>query len=260
MYQTCPKCQYERQASDTSDSDTCPACGLIFSKWLKQQFSQPAEQPRAGNFQPTSSEIDESRIGATVIELKRLLFQTEAPANSLVLYARALLFLGFAIWGVYFITLDFETNAIGQSFMHVINLVFHEAGHVIFKLFGNTFLIFLGGTLGQLLMPLVVMIAFLWTNRDPFGASFGLWWLGQSFMDCAPYINDARALELILLGGGTGMDKPGMHDWNNILLDLGMLRYDHTIATWFDTVGSVIVLLAIAWGGYILLQQYRQMA
>ncbi|MDZ7736751.1 MAG: hypothetical protein U5P41_12120 [Gammaproteobacteria bacterium] len=103
----------------------------------------------------------------------------------------------------------------------------------------------------------MVILVLLFTNRDPFGAAFGLWWLGQSFMDCAPYINDARALELQLLGGGTGADRPGMHDWENILLDLDMIEYDHQIATLFDTIGAFLVLLAIAWAGYILYRQYQ---
>jgi len=49
-------------------------------------------------------------------------------------------------------------------------------------------------------------------------------------MDAAPYINDARAGQLILRGGVTGRDQPGYHDWENILRDLGWLQYDHTIA------------------------------
>ena len=65
------------------------------------------------------------------------------------------------------------------------------------------------GTLGQLLMPLTVMVALIWKNQDNFGASIGLWWLAQSVMDVAPYVNDARAGRLMLLGGVTGQQWPG---------------------------------------------------
>jgi hypothetical protein len=74
------------------------------------------------------------------------------------------------------------------------------------------FLHVLGGTLGQLLMPLIVMISFVFYQQDNFGGSIGLWWLGQSFMDCAPYVDDARAGELVLLGGTTGQETPYVHD------------------------------------------------
>lgn len=255
MYQTCPKCEYERSDKDDVNADICPACGLIFSKWLKQQYSDPANQPRAASF--GRDDGSDGRLGATVAELRQLILHAEPARDPITLYARLALLAGFTVWGLYFIALDFQTNAIGQSFMHTINLVFHEAGHIIFGIFGSHFLGTLGGTLGQLLMPLVVMLVLLFTNRDPFGAAFGLWWLGQSFMDCAPYINDAQALELQLLGGGTGADKPGMHDWENILLDLGMIEYDHQIATLFDTIGAFLVLLAIAWAGYILYRQHQ---
>ncbi len=254
MYQTCPKCGHQRSPADDHHTDTCPACGLIFSKWLKQQYAQ-AEQPRAANFdtEPDSG----GRLTATAMELQQLLFTVDAPRDAISFWGRVLLLLAFSVWGAYFISLDFESNAIGQSFMHAINLVFHEAGHVIFMIFGSHFITTLGGTLGQLLMPTIVMAVMLFVQRDPFAAALGLWWLGQSFMDCAPYINDARALELPLLGGGTGADKPGMHDWENILLDLGMIEYDHQIAHLFDGIGSVLILMAIAWGCYILFRQWQ---
>ena len=86
---------------------------------------------------------------------------------------------------------------------------------------------------------------------------FGLWWFGQSLMDCAPYINDARDLQLMLLGGGTGADRPGVHDWENILTSLGLLQHERKIAWMADALGSLMVMLALAWGGYILYLQYR---
>ncbi len=49
---------------------------------------------------------------------------------------------------------------ISESFMHRVNLVFHEAGHVIFMPFGR-FLSILGGTLGQWLIPFIVLCSFV---------------------------------------------------------------------------------------------------
>lgn len=255
MYQTCPKCRYERSSQDNGDHGVCPACGLIYAKWLKQQYAT-SDQPRAANF--IQDNEAGSRLGATLAESRQLIFHINPARDRLELHGRLLLLLGFAAWGIHFIFLDFETNAIGDSFMHTINLVFHEAGHVIFGIFGSHFLMTLGGTLGQLLMPLIVMLSLLIARRDPFGAAVGMWWLGQSFMDCAPYINDARSLQLILLGGGTGADKPGMHDWENILLDLDLIEYEHRIAAIFDALGSLLLILALLWAGYIVCREYRQ--
>lgn len=76
-------------------------------------------------------------------------------------------------------------------------------------------------------------------------------------MDVAPYINDARARQLPLLGGGDGQDRPWMHDWYNILSDLHMLSRDHALASLVDMLGELLVLLSLVWGGYLLWQQFR---
>ena len=119
---------------------------------------------------------------------------------------------------------------------------------------------YLGGSLMQVLMPMGVTFAFLWQNRDPFGASIGLWWTGVSLMDLAPYIGDARVMQLTLLGGGTGADRPGMHDWNSLLGQLGLLEYDRALAWLTDVCGELTVLAALAWGGSILWRQHRMLA
>ena len=41
-----------------------------------------------------------------------------------------------------------------NSFLHLINLLFHEAGHIIFSPFGQ-FMTMLGGSLMQVLVPIV---------------------------------------------------------------------------------------------------------
>ena len=117
----------------------------------------------------------------------------------------------------------------------------------------------LGGTLGQLLIPLLFVGAFLLKNRDPFGASVCLWWVGENFIDIAPYINDARALDLIVLGGVTGKEVDGYHEWQNILGTLGWLEYDHTLATSSFWCGGALMSTAVVWGGCILYLQYKNL-
>lgn len=164
-------------------------------------------------------------------------------------WSRAGLYLVLFIWGWMFILMDFETNEISSSFWHSINLGFHEAGHVLFGVFGR-FMGALGGTLGQLLAPAILMLLFIFKNRDYFAASLALWWLGQSFMDCAPYINDALAMRLNLVFGD-------IHDWYYLLNQLGVIRYHHGIAMAFDWTGTLIMLAAMLWGGLLLFFQHQ---
>jgi hypothetical protein len=140
----------------------------------------------------------------------------------------------------------------------LINLPFHEAGHVIFMPFGR-FMTILGGTLGQILMPIICLGTFIVKTRDPFGASVALWWTSESLMDIAPYINDARALDLLLLGGVTGKETDG-HDWNNILTMLDLLEWDHRLAHLTNNLGIMLMLVSLAWGGRLLLYHYRRLS
>jgi hypothetical protein len=195
--------------------------------------------------------------GETFIRrLLGILLYVPERTEGIVLAGRAFLFVIFFIWGWTFIFMSVQSNEIGHSFMHNINLVFHEAGHVIFRPFGH-FMTIMGGSLMQLLVPGVVIVALIWKNRDNFGASVGLWWFSQSMMDLAPYIYDARAGQLMLLGGVTGQDMPGIHDWRNILTDLNLLEFDHAIAAVVDFTGEMLMLLSFIWGAYILFLQYQ---
>lgn len=254
MYTTCPKCKHERTAGDNTNPDTCPACGIIFSKWMKQQFAAPKTQTVKRN----------NTEGGAASGLLRLLaaslFFVEDKVNPFVFYGRLLIFIGITVWGWQFINMDFVNNPgeIGNSYMHRINLIFHEAGHVIFMPFG-WFMTKLGGTLGQLLMPIVVMLTFLIKSKNNFGASVCVWWLGQSFKDCAPYIDDALDQKLVLLGGFTGADRPGSHDWTNILSEFDKIDKHREIATTFDNIGTTLIVLALIWGSFLLFKQFKHL-
>ena len=187
---------------------------------------------------------------------KAIFLAVPDQVNPVVFAGRALAYLLFFIWGWTFILHSIESNYVAESFMHNINLVFHEAGHIIFSPFGK-FISTLGGSLSQLLMPTIVAVAFLLKNRDAFGASIGLWWIGQNCMDLAPYINDARSLTLPLLGGVTGQDVADYHDWEYILRQLHLLEYDHFFAHAAQAGGVMLMLTAWVWGGYILFRQFQ---
>ncbi len=91
----------------------------------------------------------------------------------------------------------------------------------------------------------------------PVGVAVGLWWTGQSLMDVAPYIYDARRMTLPLLSGGTGRDHPGTHDWNSLLSWMGLLTWDHPLARAVDRIGAGIMLFGLAWGAVALVRGWR---
>ena len=244
MFRTCPKCGFKRDAAATGDTDICPACGLIFSKWMKRQFhnSDSSDARRYPKSSRQQSVIQ--RVVSSLLYVGNL-------GGEGRFYGYLLIYLCFFLWGWSFILSDLKSPELNASFMHNINLVFHEAGHVIFRLLGN-FMAILGGSLLQLLVPLIVILVFIFKHRDNFAASIGLWWLAQSMMDLVPYINDARSQEMWLLGGVRGKDMPGIHDWNNILSRLDLLEYDHDLATTVMVVAIGLMILSFVWGAWLL--------
>src|SRR5688572_10192095 len=81
---------------------------------------------------------------------------TEAPAsvNPFEFWARVAAWAFFVIWSLHFLRLPMASPRVIQSFMHLVNLPFHEAGHMILMPLGWHFLTSLGGSLGQLVFPL----------------------------------------------------------------------------------------------------------
>jgi hypothetical protein len=248
----CPKCKGEQPDENLE----CSQCGIIFEKY----FARHKALSDTTDFQTNTrhpSEIDEGSI-FSLNYLKGLFLYVSSPVNPFYFGGRVVAFLIIFIWGWKFILTPMESNYVGRSFMHLINLPFHEAGHIFFRPFGQ-FIMMLGGSLGQLLMPLICFVVFVVKTKDTFGASISLWWLGESFMDLAPYINDARELKLILIGGVTGGEVIDYHDWEFLLRKLGWLRYDHTLAHMANTLGIILMLASFAWGGYLLSRQYKNL-
>jgi hypothetical protein len=134
-------------------------------------------------------------------------------------------------------------SALLDSVWHLPNLVFHEAGHVLFMPFGALLTAF-GGSLFQCALPLALAVAFV-RQDNHFGALACVWWAGQNLVDVAPYIADARSLKLVLLGGRTGAEVEG-HDWEFILAQLGWLHHDRTIGTWVYRAGLMTMAATLA--------------
>jgi len=143
---------------------------------------------------------------------------------------RRILFLAlipYAVWLVF---------GYRYHFLDGVNLLFHEAGHVFFGVFGRT-MQFLGGTLGQLVFPIATAVHFRREGKA-FDSAVCLLWLGESLMYAGVYIADAqrRALPLI---------NDGIHDWWWLLSRWGALGAAETLGTLVHLVASGVVVYAL---------------
>jgi hypothetical protein len=118
------------------------------------------------------------------------------------------------------------------------NLAFHEAGHPLFGLLGSTLGLY-GGTLGQLVFPIVASVSF-WRQRQAVGLALSGVWLFENFLNIARYMADARAQILPLVGGGE-------HDWYHIFSRWGVLDYDTGVAAITRTFGWLGMIGCMLW-------------
>jgi hypothetical protein len=125
------------------------------------------------------------------------------------------------------------------NWLDSLDLAIHETGHLVFG-FGGEFLMLLGGTLFQLLVPIVFVVALL-RQGDRHGATVPLWWLGQNCWNVSLYIKDAQTQELPLVGGGE-------HDWALMLGELAWLVWDQAIGRTVFLIGVALYMVAIVSG------------
>jgi hypothetical protein len=145
-----------------------------------------------------------------------------------------------ALASIYFLWCAYDpANAV---FMHLVNTPIHEAGHIIFRLFGE-FMGIAGGSLFQIIVPIVFFGYFVW-HKKPFSASVVLFWVGNNFLDVYVYANDAVVMQLPLLSGVTGSEG-GFHDWNYLLTETGLLAQTALIAKIIRFTGTVIIFASV---------------
>jgi hypothetical protein len=128
-------------------------------------------------------------------------------------------------------------------FLHNVNLIFHEAGHIFFAFFGQ-FIAILGGSLMQILIPLIIAIHFFLTKQY-YASTIALWWVGQNFLDVSIYVKDGKERILPLLGG-----EGVIHDWHYLLSSLHWLAYDNLIGNIIFIIGLMISGSALFMGVY----------
>jgi hypothetical protein len=242
LYKTCPKC-----GAGAAGLDACAACGLIFAKYLKAKFAPPGTRA-----QQSGAEPDEDSL---LVRAKELLFYLPESVDPWYVRGRAILLAAIAFYGAKLALMDIPSWEMAASLIHLPMVPIHEFGHVLFRPLGE-FMTLLGGSLFQVLLPLIFGGIFVVKNRDPFAAAVMLWWAAVAVMDVAPYVYDAFQPQHVLLTGRTGDN--GAHDFIDVLGDLGLLHKAQPIGRGMHAFGFLMMVAALAWGGWIVWQQYRR--
>ena len=131
----------------------------------------------------------------------------------------------------------YASTPVQWHFIDNLDLLIHEAGHVIFYLFG-TFLYILGGSLFQILFPFVFVVYF-WLGRNFYAASIVLHWVGMNCINVSVYASDAVRMQLPLLGGDSTT-----HDWHYILGTLNLLPHTDQVGACLYGLGVFGMILA----------------
>src|SRR5258707_2091749 len=119
-------------------------------------------------------------------------------------------------------------DRMGFLFLDYANLMIHGCGHPIFCVFGYTPMI-LGGTLAELIVPLLCAGYFFW-KREIAGTAFCAFWFFENFPYIGTYMADARAQDLPLVGSGD-------HDWGILFGLWGLLAQDQKIGGTTPAIG-----------------------
>ena len=134
-------------------------------------------------------------------------------------------------------------NRSGFLFIDHVNLIVHEAGHLLFGWLGPTPGLW-GGTLLELIVPASLAIHFA-LHRQTTGAAFAAFFFFENFLYISVYMADARTQALPLVA--VGDPEMGGHDWFQIFSQLGLLRQDRTIAGVVNAMGWLGMLATAGW-------------
>ena len=129
----------------------------------------------------------------------------------------------------------------GFLFPDFVNLMIHEAGHLFFSWGGHT-LMLLGGTLGELLVPLLCALYFYFRGQTT-GFVFSFFWFFENFLYIGTYMKDARAGALPLVNSEIG-------DWTLLFGQWDLLPSDLKIGQFTRHLGWLGMAATIAFLAY----------
>jgi hypothetical protein len=248
----CPKCQHVFHEHDPMVvPGVCPACGIAWNKWL-QALERQQQEPRALSEQELAAQLAPVMPRESLGE-RFFYYACFMPSDrhESAFWGHSVVYGVCFVWGWYFILHGIDWDILGSSFLHMVNLPFHEYGHVMFRPFGE-FWMYLGGSLFQILLPLFPLGYFMVWQRDNFAASLMLWWSGQNFLDVSPYIADAPTRYLPLING-----DESSHDWWNLLLMTNSMGAADALAMLCFAMGTAVIILSNVWGGFLLYVEFK---
>ena len=152
----------------------------------------------------------------------------------------------YALFGVYA-----AASTSGFLFIDHANLIFHEGGHFFFSWAGY-YTHILGGTLGQLLVPVLCTAAFVW-RRETTAVACCAFWTFENLLYVATYMADARTSALPLVGSDES-------DWTILFAHWGLLQQDRAIAAWVRGIGWIGMIGSVAWLVWMHVRDNRQPA
>ena len=253
LFKQCPKCGQQRTSDETATPEKCPACGIYFAKWVEREKFVPPSLLK----EVASDDEDEHDAPRWRDHFINRILYVPKEISDVQIWGRAATLIFLLVWGIRMSAMDYRNGEMATSFMHNILLPIHEAGHILFIPFGE-FMTILGGSLFQILFPLIIAGALLWTNRDACGTAIGCWWASVSLIDLAPYIYDAKQPQLILLGGNTGEDGP--HDWIYLLGEFNKVDRSQAYGAWAHHLGVVLMLLSLVAAAWALRRWHKALS
>ena len=143
--------------------------------------------------------------------------------------------LAILAWKVFARGIAIEPPGFFWGILDGANLIFHEAGHILFSPFGD-FMQYLGGSLMQVAIPVTCAVYF-WLHEQRGSAAGALFWAGESLTNVAIYVADARRMELPLIGGD--------HDWNYLLDRLNLLNQADSLGRFVFVLGILTILFSL---------------
>jgi hypothetical protein len=151
--------------------------------------------------------------------------------------------IGGIAWLVFYLLFLFYAAADRTGFLIIdnANLIIHEGGHFFFSWFGRTIMI-LGGTLGELIVPLLCG-AYFWWKRETTAVAFCSFWFFENFLYIGSYMDDSRTSALPLIGSEDS-------DWTILFTQWGVLLKDQQIGATMRALGWVGMLVSVAWLAY----------
>lgn len=132
-----------------------------------------------------------------------------------------------------------------SSLFSGVTLVVHEAGHLLFRPFGE-FLMVAGGSITQVAVPVLAGFGFL-RQRDYFAVSVAGGWLAVSLCNLATYVSDAIAQGLPLVG----FSSDPIHDWHYLLGAMNLLPCCGLFATLIRCIAFIVLLLSLGFGAWL---------